>query len=54
LAPLGPRALGNVADFGDDGHHIAQCGLQVSDLLLSDSESEAEINSSEFDNCDEF
>jgi hypothetical protein len=54
LAPLGPRALGNVAASGDGGHHVAHCGLQVFDLLLSNSESEDEICASKFDDCDEF
>jgi hypothetical protein len=54
LAPLGPRTLGKSADYGDDGHHVDHCGLQVLDLLLSDSESKDEIDASELDTCDEF
>jgi hypothetical protein len=54
LPPLGPRTLGNVAASGEDGHHVAHCGLQVFDLLLSDYQSEDDIHASEFDDCDEF
>jgi hypothetical protein len=51
LAPLGPRAKGKVAASSDSCHHVAHCGF---DLLLSDSESEGDINASEFDDCDDF
>jgi hypothetical protein len=47
-------ALGKVAASGNSGHHAAHCELQVLYLLLSDSDSEDEINASEFDDCDEF
>jgi hypothetical protein len=54
LAPLDPMALGNVAASRGCGHHVAHCGLQVFNLLLSDSKGEDEINTSEIDDCDEF
>jgi hypothetical protein len=54
VALLGPMTHGNVAASGDDCHHVDHYRLQVFDLLSSDSESEDEIDASEFDACDEF
>jgi hypothetical protein len=54
MPPLDPRTLGNAAATGEDDQHVDHCGLQVFDLLSSDSESEDEFDASELDNCDGF
>jgi hypothetical protein len=47
LAPIGPRALGNIDDTGQNAYHVDHSGLQVFGMLASS-------DASEFDDCDGF